>query len=635
MNDNISSLQIDSAIAAGDSLRTALCWVNEYPEDVVVLSHSLLNHGITLFQSGRKDEAEETLRGVLYLTPGHPQASQALSHILFLKGVEQAQSGESDNAIATLREVLHLQNDHIDAIRALGITLLNQAIEYFHNGCLDLTEAMSREVLNLLPEHPMATRALVQTLIKKSADHWQKGRLSDASSLLREALYLAPDNDEVLFQLSRIAFDAGKTEEAVSLARRLLKSSPDNVNYVGWACIVLNALGDVNGTENLAGHCLDLVSLGNQATVVNSNEILRIYGEILINKQEFDQAIAKFLELAQSGFHQTVCATVVADALLAKGEVEQALNIISPFACSVWSRTFVTASFARFRDTLDKMGKELLPRQQSHYPGKSISISSISNYGRFGQQMSEYLLLYLYARKNSLVLETPEWLGHYFFELDEPIQRPYRHIVRKGQRECLRRNMLAGKGEVLVNIDIWSPGGTWDDWLPGAPLLFIEDRNIVQARMRVRPLWLPYLQPALDKLNAAGKTIIAIHLRRGDRVTMSDITRTSIYQDWLARIWPTLESPVLFLASDEIDSVKNDFIEYRPFSLSDLAEPWKNNEYLQDFFILMHCDILGISTGGFAANAAMLNQRASLFVCPSSDGQVIVPFLPYVDRLPT
>jgi hypothetical protein len=140
---------------------------------------------------------------------------------------------------------------------------------------------------------------------------------------------------------------------------------------------------------------------------------------------------------------------------------------------------------------------------------------------------------------------------------------------------------------------------------------------------------MPYLQPALDKLSEAGKTIVALHLRRGDRVAMNDITQTSLYLDWLAQIWPTLETPVLFLASDDIDSVKNDFSQYQPLSLNDLTEPWKNNEYLQDFYILMNCDILGISTGGFAGNAALLNQRASLFLVPAPDNQSLIPYSPF------
>ena len=630
MSNEISSPLIDSATGAGTSLRSALCREREHPEDAGVLANALLNQGISLFQAGKKGAAEAALREALYLIPKHQQASQTLCQLLFLKGVEQSQSGDSDKTVASLREALRLQNDHADAARALGITLLNQAIGYFNSGKFDLTDATLREVLTLLPEHPMATQALIQTLTKKSVDHWQNGKLIDALDVLREAWYLAPDNHVVLFQLSRLASEYGKTEEAVALARQLLKLAPDNANYVGWACIVSNALGDMNGTEDLARRCIDLIKSGSQVAEINPSEILRIYGEVLVNKKEYDRCIAVSNELAQNGFHHTLCATVIADAYLAKGTTEQALSMITPFAASSWSRTFVTASIAQFRATLLKMEMELPKRLPGTLnPDASIAISSLSNYGRFGQQMSEYLLLYLYARKNGLSLETPEWVGHYFFDLDDPILTPYQYVTRKGQGNLLRQKNSTGEIPPIVNADIWSPGGYLENWTPGDPVFSSGDRDEIQSRLKPRQLWMPYLQPALDKLNAAGKTIVALHLRRGDRVAMNNITQTSLYLDWLAQIWPTLDKPVLFLASDDIDSVKNDFSQYQPLSLNDLTEPWKNNEYLQDFYILMNCDILGISTGGFAANASLLNKRATLFMVPSPDNQSLVPYSPF------
>jgi hypothetical protein len=276
------------------------------------------------------------------------------------------------------------------------------------------------------------------------------------------------------------------------------------------------------------------------------------------------------------------------------------------------------------------MGMELPQRLFSNpNPDTSISISSLSNYARFGHQISEYLLLYQYARRNDLILETPEWVGHYFFDLDDPILSPYRFVTRKGQGNLLRQKNRNNNVLPIVDTDIWSPGGQVEIWSPGIPVFSSNDRDEVQSRLKPRQLWMPYLQPALDKLNAAGKTIVALHLRRGDRVAMNDVTQTSLYLDWLAQIWPTLESPVLFLASDDIDSVKNDFSNYQPLSLHDLTEPWINNEYLQDFYILMNCDILGISTGGFATNASILNKRARLFVVPSADNLSIIPFSPY------
>ena len=600
MTNEIESSQSDQALAARLSLRSSLNWVEVHPEDIGVVAHALLNQSITLFHSGRKDEALTMLRGVLYFIPENLHALQSLCYMLFHKGVEQSQAGQQEEAIATLREVLCLQNEHPDARNALGTILLNQAIGFFHGGQLDVANSTLREVLFLLPKHQMATQALVQTLTRKSVELWQNNKLIEALDLLREVLPLSPENHVILFQSSRLAFELGKTEEAVQFSRRLLRLVPHNENYIGWACIVSNALGDRIATEKHARHCIDFIKSGITLAEVNPSEILRIYSEVLINNKEYDRCITEFKDLAQSNFNHTLCATAIADALLAKDETELALSVISPFSHSTWSRTFVTASIAQFRVTLEKLNLKLPQRQAgSPNPNTSISISSLSNYARFGHQISEYLLMYQYARRNGLILETPEWLGHYFFELDDPILTPYRYVTRKGQGNLLRKKHIENNDSPLANTDVWSPGGQLENWSPSLPSFSASERDDVQSRLIPRQLWMPYLQPALDKLNTAGETIVALHLRRGDRVAMNDITQTSLYLDWLGKIWPTLVFPVLFLASDDIDSVKNDFSHYQPLSLNDLAEPWKNNEYLQDFYILMNCDILGISTGGF------------------------------------
>lgn len=592
----------------------------------------LVAQGLAWWQAGHAQQAIGLFRQAECLAPGHAAARSMLGQALFQQGAALAQTGAHASAIAILREAERLQPGQGEVARALGVALLGQASQDIQEGRTEQAEAGLREAERLLPEEGAVRQLLVQLLVRKAILQAQAERPHEAAGLLREGLRLAAGDLGVVFLYSRLAFEAGWTEEAAMLARRLVAESPDQAAYAGWACLALHAAGDAAAAAAQALRFVDMLKSGRQVAEINPNEVLRILGEVLIAGRQHEQAIALFSGLSQSGFHPAVCATVIADALLDRGAVEQALAVISPFAASTWSRTFVTASIAQFRETLRRAAAELPPRRiGSHDPAHAVSMSSLASYGRFGQQMCEYLLGYFYAQRNGLVLETPDWVGHYFFELDEPLLPPYRHVVRKGQRAQLRRN-LQGQGDaVIANADIWSPGGPWnDDWRPGAPMLPVAMREAVQQRLKVRPQWMPWLQPALDRLRSLGNTIVAIHLRRGDRVAMNDITRTALYLDWLEQVWPTLDRPVLFIASDDIEMVKQDFSRYRPYSLDDLAEPWRNNEYLQDFFILMNCDILGISTGGFAASAALLNRRARLFVCPAQDNRGVVAFEPYV-----
>ncbi len=453
----------------------------------------------------------------------------------------------------------------------------------------------------------------------------------DAVRVLRNAMLLAPNDAELSFLFARLAFEVGLTEEAAVIARFLSALNPYNANYVGFSCQALYAIGNTEAAEVEALRLVELVKAGLETKVSRLEEILRILGEVMIYKKEYLGAYKLFVDLAKVGLNLTVCLTMAADAFLANGQAADATGILGLHASSNWSRTFVVASLSQFRDSALRTGADIPSRHfGDHDSAKSVSISSLAWYGRFAHQLSEYLLLYLYTKRNNLVLETPEWVGHYFFELDEPLQKPYQHVLRRGQRKFLQENLRDENSAVAFNVDIFSPGGlSSDDWALGESILPEALRETVQSRLKVRPLWMPYLMPALEKLEAIGSTIIAIHLRRGDRVAANDITPTALYLEWLSRTWPTLESPVLFLASDDINIVKQDFAAYTPYSLSDLTAPWQNNEYLQDFFILMNCNILGISTGGFGAYAALLNQRARLFLSPAQNNQSIITFDPY------
>jgi tetratricopeptide (TPR) repeat protein len=576
--------------------------------------------GIEHYNAGCLAEAEAAFRETVRLAPERLDSVQALAALLHCRGIEYYNAGCLAEAEAAFRETVRLAPERLDSVQALAALLHRRGIEHYNAGCLAEAEAAFREAVRLAPDIPGIFRALVTTLHLRGIEYYNTGRLVEAEATLREIIRLTPDDRGSLLVLSRIMYSAGVTEEALSIARRLYNLEPDDPDYVGWFCQTKYEAGETKGILNLASRFVKLVSSGKAVKQIVPEWILQIYGEMLIREEKYNEAREIFERLAQNGFRKDVCVTVIASACLAEGQSERALEILKPVVnSSSWSSTFVTASIAGFHTKLRKTSSEL-PSRCIHENSSqhSISLSSLAVYGRFGHQIGDYLTAYLYVKNYGLVLETPDWVGHYFFELDDPILTPNRYVTRQGQEKRLRQ--LDGNDPPLAGVDIWSPG-----LVP----LTEHHRETVQSRLRPRALWFPYLKPALDKLGAAGRTIVALHLRRGDRVIFNDITPTSLYLEWLSEIWPTLEEPVLFLASDDIEAVKQDFSHYRPHSLSDLIEPWPGNEYLQDFYILMNCDVLGISTGSFASSAALLNKRARLCVGPDKGGRKIIPFYPY------
>ncbi len=289
---------------------------------------------------------------------------------------------------------------------------------------------------------------------------------------------------------------------------------------------------------------------------------------------------------------------------------------------------FTIRSLAMLRATLAGQGLRLRRPAPDTRPLPRITSSSLASRGRFAHNVLEYILLRLYADRHGLVLETPDWVGGAFFTLDDPPQSGPLPPLLFG-RTLLNRLVAGGTatppvlpGPVL-NRDILSP-------------LFLFDhkeshRERVQSWLRPRPVWSPWLDPAVDRLRAEGATVVALHLRRGDFVPLGyPITDTGWYVDWLRALWPRLDRPVLYLASDDLPAVRQDFAEFRPLSRQDVAPDWPHLEYLQDFHVLTQADVVGISAAsGFSQLAARLNRRARIFVEPDMEGRRIRPFQPW------
>jgi Glycosyl transferase family 11 len=134
----------------------------------------------------------------------------------------------------------------------------------------------------------------------------------------------------------------------------------------------------------------------------------------------------------------------------------------------------------------------------------------------------------------------------------------------------------------------------------------------------------------LKILRSKGKTIIGIHVRRGDYITeprlgFTLVVPTKWYCAWLEEIWDALEDPVLFLCSDDLDNILPDFNKFSPVTSRDLEIELPARmesldiEFYTDFFLLTQCDMLCTSNSVFSFAACMLNERASIFIRPHWD----------------
>ncbi|MDJ0518725.1 MAG: FkbM family methyltransferase [Trichodesmium sp. MO_231.B1] len=246
-----------------------------------------------------------------------------------------------------------------------------------------------------------------------------------------------------------------------------------------------------------------------------------------------------------------------------------------------------------------------------------VSMSTLGKNTGLGNQIFQYAFLKIYAQENGLSVETPPWLGQELFghkdrEISEDLP-----VVVENNNEIFPSNEEVGKnvdiqGEFLYHTRYYA---THKEYFCS---LF---QPVAEIEAQVKFAW--------KKLHSRGKTIIGLHLQsHSDENNNFVVVPSEWYKIWLHGLWETLEEPVLFIASENLEEIPLIyFAEYNPITVRDL-EVEVNLEYL-NFFLLSKCDFVAISNTPFAFAACLLNETGKYFFRPHFPTAKLIPFEPW------
>ncbi len=261
------------------------------------------------------------------------------------------------------------------------------------------------------------------------------------------------------------------------------------------------------------------------------------------------------------------------------------------------------------------------PAPVANGPGV-VRMSTLGHNGRFGNQLFQYAYLMSYAERENLRPECPPWVGSALFGHRTSLGDDALPVYREDRGDAdpmIRFDPRAG----LTNIELW---GYFHDSHPWA-----DDRDAFRRLFQPKPFLKQPLDAALARLRGDGRTLVAIHVRRGD-YTGGPIywpAPEAWYLRWLDRLWPTLADPVLYVATDDPANVLPHFAAYRPRSAADLNVSIDGAGFYADFYVLSQADVVGISNSTFSFAAAMMNTAATAFARPEPTAGRMVPFDPW------
>lgn len=287
-----------------------------------------------------------------------------------------------------------------------------------------------------------------------------------------------------------------------------------------------------------------------------------------------------------------------------------------------------------------------IPVDAPHLGPTVVSMTGFGELGRFGNQVLQYVFLKAYAtRYNINEIQVPSWVGAALFGLhDRPVQRAFPPVVefrgtlanstfttdfidyvKKSNADRTVAELFPSilgessfsNGQVHSNVDVWG----WFQWHTSH---FAPFKNVIRDTFEAVPeLKMPMTEAFNSRVRFRGgkkHTVVGLHLRLGDYQNIAASSfgycaPTSWYLQWLSKIWPTLENPILFVASDDIAAVLRDFAAYSPVTSDsvglEIPEEMKGLKagFFPDWFSLTQCDVLAISNSTFSFSACLMNQR--------------------------
>jgi hypothetical protein len=250
-------------------------------------------------------------------------------------------------------------------------------------------------------------------------------------------------------------------------------------------------------------------------------------------------------------------------------------------------------------------------------------MSCLGRQGRFGNQVFQYAFLRTYAKRYGLAYQCPRWIGQQLFGHNDPLLADT--LPTYHERRIPYKYPEAALSETLPPDGDEVRGHDYLGYAQPHTRYYRPDREFIRGLFQLAPEKRQRLDGAFSRLRQLGKTIIGLHMRRGDTGRfIFYLTPNQWYLDWLAEHWPRFDRPVLFVASEDPTDVAA-FSEYSPITSADLlplsAEPYGVYNYLlpdlnsptpvsmdwfPDWYFLMQCNVLAIGNSTFSFTVAMM-----------------------------
>ena len=261
----------------------------------------------------------------------------------------------------------------------------------------------------------------------------------------------------------------------------------------------------------------------------------------------------------------------------------------------------------------------------------AVSMDTLGTNGRFGNQLFQYAFLALYALRNNCRVQSSRWIGQMLYGIafdppDPSFQRQGFALFTGVERH------LWTLAEPPVNLDFWG-------YFQEIPASWRRHRALLRRIFTPRPLFVDLIERWMARTIPTDAALVGIHVRRGDypyfnhdQMPWFRPIPVEWYDDFLRELWPTLERPVLFIATDDAKAVAPHFAAYEPVIAPAYELALPELDFLPDFMCMQRCAVLAAVNSSFSRMAALLADDDQVAYLPNMKTRRFERYEPWLDE---
>jgi hypothetical protein len=239
-----------------------------------------------------------------------------------------------------------------------------------------------------------------------------------------------------------------------------------------------------------------------------------------------------------------------------------------------------------------------------------ISAQFLGNWGRFGNQLIQYMLLIVLGLKMNFEIHYPKWIGNHLFNLSvPPSNQEFDMVDEMALNEIFREKLIRYEfdiGNTLIELD-----------------KMIDYRGYFKSLFKFKPI--VDFTGELKTLGFNSDSSLAIHVRLSDFVDRQSESKIEKIKVWLSNNLENINVDNIWLLTDDLNCL-SEFKEFKVRSLSECNKQYERLSFLYDWQLLQnskYCIVNSSST--FSSTATFYHSKYQVIYSQKSNGE-FVPF---------